>query len=318
MKVAIVGAGINGLYLSWKLSQMGHDVTVFEKKNKIGKSACSGLFSERIFEFIPQSRGLVQNQINSVLVHLPKKNFKIYFSKKFFVLSHFQLDNVVAKLAEGAGAKIILENAVNDIPQGFDRVIGCDGSNSIIRKKLGLREPAFRLGIRGFIPQEDHSDFVEGWPVTPHHFFRKDGGGFIWKIPRGEETEYGIITGPQRAKLLFDDFLRKNDLQLNKLESATVPQDFLVPRNPKITLCGDAIGLTKPWSGGGVIWGLIGASILLKNFPDFLKYQKELKRFFLPKISFSRIATKMAYSIGFNFPWIIPQNVKIEGDFLIQ
>ena len=55
MKVAIVGAGINGLYLAWKLSGMGHEVSVFEKRNKIGKEVCSGLFSERILDFFPQS-----------------------------------------------------------------------------------------------------------------------------------------------------------------------------------------------------------------------------------------------------------------------
>lgn len=96
-----------------------------------------------------------------------------------------------------------------------------------------------------------------------------------------------------------------------------VPQGFLIPSNPKITLCGDAVGLTKPWSGGGVVWGLIAAEILLKNFPDFLKYKKEMKKFFLPKILFSKIATRLVYFLGFNFSWILPKNVKIESDFLI-
>jgi len=96
-----------------------------------------------------------------------------------------------------------------------------------------------------------------------------------------------------------------------------IPQGLMIPESEKITLCGDAAGLTKPWSGGGVIWGLTSAEILLKNFPDFLKYQKEMKKTFLPKIIFSKIATKIVYLLGFNFPWILPKNVKIESDFLI-
>ena len=77
------------------------------------------------------------------------------------------------------------------------------------------------------------------------------------------------------------------------------------------------MGLTKPWSGGGVIWSLFAANILLKNFPDFIKYQKEVKKFFLPKIILSKIAKKLVYFFGFKIPWLLPKNFKIEGDFLI-
>jgi len=295
--------------LAWKLSQKGYNVTVFEKKEKIGKQACSGLFSERILEFIPESKKLIQNQIDSVLIHFPRRTIRIKFSKRFLVMSHFELDNLVAGLAAASGAKIILNHSVNSLPEGFGRVIGCDGPNSVIRKSLGLGNPAFRLAIQGFIPvKEDNSDFVETWPVK---------NGFIWKIPRGKETEYGAIGNSREVKIIFEDFLKKNNLQLDRMASAVVPQGLLISPDSSIALCGDAAGLAKPWSGGGVIWGLISSEILLKNFPDFLKYQKELKRFFLPKIILSGIATKMAYFLGLNLPWFLPKNVRIEGDFLL-
>jgi len=56
MKVAIVGASVSGLYLAWKLSEKKNEVFVFERKEKVGGKVCSGLFSERIFEFIPESK----------------------------------------------------------------------------------------------------------------------------------------------------------------------------------------------------------------------------------------------------------------------
>ena len=330
MKIAIVGAGINGLYLAWKLSKAGHDVTVFERKEKIGKEACSGLFSERILGFIPQSRKLVQNEINFVLVNFPKRTLKIKFRKKFFVMSHAELDRLVSKLAEEAGAKIILGKAVDSWPQGFDRIIGCDGYNSFVRRELeakktqGLKKLTFRATIQGFLNKKDQSSFVETWPVA---------SGFIWKIPRGKEIEYGIIAKPSLAKGLgdedksssspltiarvFEEFLNKNNLKLQRIQGSVVPQGFSLPKNNVITLCGDAAGLTKPWSGGGVIWGLISDEILLKNFPDFIEYRNAVKKFFLPRIILSQVATKMVYLFGFHLPWFLPKNLKIESDFLI-
>jgi len=308
MKVVIIGAGISGLYLAWKLAEKGARVTIFEKKEKIGKEVCSGLFSERILKFIPESKKLIQNEIEYCLIHFPKRTLRIKFSTKFFVLNHYELDRLVASLAKKSGAKIILSHPVHSAPEGFDRVIGCDGAMSQIRKNLGLEDPKFYLGVQEFIFKEDNSNQVETWPTK---------SGFIWRIPRGKEIEYGIIEKPNQAKKLFNEFLKENNLHLKRINSALIPQGLILPSNQEITLCGDAAGLTKPWSGGGVVWSLIAAEILLKNFPDFLKYKKEMEKFFLPKIIFSKMAKKIVYFLGFNFPWLLPKNFKIEGDFLI-
>ncbi len=315
MKVAIIGGGICGLYLSWKLSKAGYEVTCFEKKKDIGKKDCSGLFSERILKFIPESQALIQNEINETWIHFPKRTVNVKFSKKFLVISHYELDRMVAGLAKSAGAKIILGHAIegfdpirNLISNGASRVIGCDGANSLIRKELKLANPICRAGILGFVPEKNSSSSVETWPTK---------NGFIWKIPRGKEIEYGIIESPEEAKSLLDKFLVEKNIKLSRMEAGLVPQGLAIPRNEKITLCGDAAGLTKPWSGGGVIWGLIAADMLLKNFPDCLEYMKVVKRFFLPRIIMSRVATRIVYFLGFKIPWMLPGSIKIENDFLL-
>jgi len=301
--------------LGWKLSEKGHEVTIFEKKKQIGNEVCSGLFSQRILKFFPQSQKLIENQINFVILHFPKKTAKVRFSKKILLMNHWKLDKLAASLAKKAGAKIVLNCKKKSIPEKFDKIIGCDGANSFVRGKLGLPDPNFRLGIQGFTPlkitgqkKKNSLGFVEVWPIKR---------GFIWKISRGKEIEYGIIEKPKKARKLFEEFLKKNNLHLERKNAALVPQGLIIPSNSKITLCGDSAGLTKPWSGGGVIWSLIAADFLLKNFPDFLKYQKEIKNFFGIKIIFSKMAKKLVYLLGFNLPLVLPKNFKIEGDFLI-
>ena len=146
-KIVIVGAGICGLYLAWKLAEQKHKVTVFERKGTIGKEICSGLFSERILKLIPESKKLIENQIDYCLIHFPKKTLKIIFARKFFVMSHSRLDNLVAGFAQKSGAEIILNSPISSLPTGYDHVIGCDGANSFTRKNLGMPEPDYRLAI---------------------------------------------------------------------------------------------------------------------------------------------------------------------------
>lgn len=310
MKIAIIGAGICGLYLAWKLSERGHEITVFEKKDKIGKEICSGLFSERILDFVPESEGLVQNRINYVLIRFPQKTVKIGFSKGFLVMNHAKLDNLAAVFAKNSGAKILLNKKVDALPGGFERIIGCDGAVSEVRNILKIKSPSFRLAVQGFSQKKDYSDFVETWPTAD---------GFLWKIPKGEETEYGIIENPKNACRIFKEFLAKRDIEADNIRGWLVPRggtDFLVPDNASVTLCGDAAAFVKPWSGGGVVWALMAADILLENFPDFLGYRAAVKKTFYSRIIFSGIAAKIVYFLGFKFPCVLPSGLKIDGDYL--
>jgi len=110
--------------------------------------------------------------------------------------------------------------------------------------------------------------------------------------------------------------MAQKQLKPDRLVSAIIPQGFILPKNEKITLCGDASGITKPWSGGGVVWNLKQADILLKNFPDFLKYKREAESFFNFRIVTGKLAKSAAYTAGFNFGGLIPSKVNLDGDFL--
>ncbi len=309
MKIAVIGAGITGLYLSWKLSLRGYKVTIFEQKRGVGKECCSGLFSHRILDFIPQSKEIIEKEINKTIIHFPKKSIEIIFNKPFFIINHFILDNILLNQVKQFQIEIILGSKVKKIPQGFNRVIGCDGADSIIRKELHLPEPRLYLGIQGFSDGKTNQNYVETWPTH---------SGFIWKIPRTNQTEYGIMEAVPEAKKIFQKFLNKNRISLNNQKAALIPNHIkpIIPKKSNITLCGDAAGVTKPWSGGGVIWSLISADILLRNFPNFVKYRKEMNNFFIPKLIRSNIIKKSVYFFGKRMPYFLPKKYTIESDFL--
>jgi len=312
MKVAIIGGSLLGLYLGWKLAQKNNDVYIFERKEKIGGKVCSGLYSKRILSFIPQTKNLIKNKINRCLIHFPKKTVDVYFKNHFFVFDRNEVDNLLKELAEKEKVKLILNKNITQsdlkiISQEFERVIGCDGSNSITRKFLNLKNPGFYLGIKAIEKKEDYSNFVETFATK---------NGFLWKIPRGKEIEWGIMEKINLARKMFDRFLKERKISVENIESAIIPQGFLISNNDKITLCGDAMGLTKPWSGGGVIWGLFAANLLLKNFPNFKKYHNELKKLFFLNVSLSKFIKKMVYFLGFNLPSLLPKKKMVDGDFL--
>ena len=310
----IIGGGICGLYLARNLAQRGIDTTVFERKKTIGKACCSGLFSDRLFNHLPEAKVLVTNKIRRAIINFPKKRVELMFRQPFYVIEHSQLDLLAAALATRAGANIRtgeplgtvqLQNMAND----QNRVIGADGALSVTRNFLGLPDPEFWLGIQYFEKRRDQSDFVETWATE---------NGFLWRIPRGGDVEWGIMEKPAVARKYFDEFMAQKALKPEKLASAIIPQGLILPKNKNITLCGDASGLTKPWSGGGVIWNLKQADILLKNFPDFLKYKREAEGFFNFRIATGKLAKTAAYIAGFNFGVLMPANVILDGDFLFS
>jgi len=314
MKVAIIGGGICGLYLTKVLSQKGHQIFLFEKKEILGEKVCSCLYSERIFDFFPFAKNFIENEIKFCKILFPKKEILVKFKKRFFVFNRKKIEETLfEEILKQKNVKIFLKKEVKkedlkEMERDFDRIIGTDGANSIVRKYLNQKSTFPFLGILAIFNEFNFSNFAEIFPTEK---------GFLWKIPRGETTEYGILEVGERAKKIFDEFLEKKGLKnFSQIKSAPILlNDFWIPKNEKITLCGESAGMIKPWSGGGVIWGLFGAKILLDSFPNFLLYKKRVENFFKNQILISKIIKKLVYLCGFHFPFFLSNQYFVDGDF---
>jgi flavin-dependent dehydrogenase len=237
------------------------------------------------------------------------------------VMNRKLLDQYVSKLAKESGANILLNNEVKKVyffkdkkPQiladkvyEFDYLIGCDGFNSIVRRSVGIKEPKYKLGIYTYRSKKDKSDFVDVYPSE---------NGFAWVIPRGSSIEYGLLGDLDKAKDKFNKFCKSKKIKPDKIYSHIIPEGLVKAEAGRVALCGDAIGLTKPTSSGGVIWGLTACGILLKDFPNFIKYDEDIKKFFGPKFLFFRIENKVARLLSYNFQCLLPKEMYFDSDML--
>ncbi|MDD5639265.1 MAG: NAD(P)-binding protein [Candidatus Pacebacteria bacterium] len=313
-KIAIIGGGIIGLYIGWKLSQKGESVVIFEKKNESEADfkCCSGLVSERIKDFIPVDDSFIINEIKSCKIKFPKKQVELIFNPNHLALNREKVIRKLIKLNRDVGTTIRFGEEINNTPTGYDKIIFCDGANSFIKKQNGFKND-FRLGAQIIVEEKNDKNFAETFFIN---------SGFCWKIPKREITEYGIITKPKILLSEFDKFLSLygKTKESGKFYSAVIPQpknfnSLFFSENKNIFLCGDALGLVKPWSGGGVIWNLVAADLLIKNIDNSFVYKKAIRNKFAWQIFKGAISNKLVGFLGNKVPIFLPKKIIYDNDF---
>lgn len=310
--VAIIGAGIIGCYLGLRLCEKGFKVTVFEKNNHHWPKPCSGLISERIKDFIPITEDIYLRKIESILVHFPPKDINLKLFPPLLLFDRTRLDNFVFNLAEKSGVKFIFGKEIKLPLRGFFRIIACDGAMSYTRDFLRLPKPELRLGVQFLIKEETQTQEIEIWPKV----FNKKEYGFLWKIPKNNTAEYGGIGPAGLIKSEIESFLKKENIDVinGEWKAHLIPQGIKLPTSQEITILGDAAGMTKPTTGGGVIWGLKATDILVNNFSDFSKYKKEIEKFFRFKELKGNLMVYLARTFGQNFSFFLPKSLTIDAD----
>lgn len=281
----VVGAGPVGSRFARQAARSGADVVVFEQ-GQIGEPlACSGHVSLDLWDYVPESahNELFQNDIYGARFHLDGPGSKAYpFYKDEPVsnaIDRVGLDKTLAAVARDAGAEILEQHSVTEITEHNDRVsvtvkgptetrpvqarmiAGCDGPRSRTRRALNLSEPdEFLHGVLGFDAGPDHEDFVDVHLTVP--------GFFAWRIPRGEAgVEYGLATTPGEAVGdRFDSFVTDYGADIHRRCSGAIP----IGAPTEVTsrrgfLVGDAAGQTKPFTGGGILYGMTAADVAART-----------------------------------------------------
>lgn len=285
--VIIAGAGPVGAHLACLLRGRGLSVLVLEKKNIPGKSACSGLISARIKKLVSVDPSFVEHIVYGAAFH--SKNASLTVEKKkpaAYVINRALFDRHMISLAEKAGAKILLGTPVESYSVEENRIVvnktyrakmlvGADGAGSTVRALSGLKGK--RCSVNGIIsifdePSIDRKvDVFYGKSIAP--------GFFAWRIPRGKAVEYGLASNKNHIAY-FRKFLKRHKRELGKFHSHPIVFGEQETAGERVILAGDAALQVKPFSGGGVIYGLMCAKIAAKAIAGAFKKGDFSKAFF--------------------------------------
>jgi len=282
---AVVGAGPAGSRFARSAAARGFDVVAFEQGTVGEPLACSGHVSTDIRSFVPEGARdrLWQNEIRGARFHTGGPDSDAY---RFFkdgavsaVIDRIELDRTLADAARDAGAAVREGHSVVDLseyrdhvsltvrgPDGVETyrarmVAGCDGPQSRVRDDVDLPDPGELLhGVLGFTDEDDGEDFVDVHLSVPEFF--------AWRIPRGEAgVEYGLAVPPGGdVRQRFDEFTAGYGVETDRRCSGLIPigpPDSVT--SDRAFLIGDAAAQTKPFTGGGILYGMRAADVAARE-----------------------------------------------------
>ena len=282
----VIGAGPSGSRTAWNLAEAGYSTALIEEHEIVGEPCqCAGLITPRTFEYLGYKRP-VQQEMSGARLWGPKDSFLNFQAPetKALVIDRPDLDRSIVNRASDAGADLMtghrylghhrtsdgitakIQSKKGKLEISTRLLIGSDGPASRVARDSGLSSKrevlaAFGADVSGYQGIENHVDLFVGSDMAPRFFG--------WGIPTGpNEGRIGLATVlPDRPKNFFRDFFHKG-APSKLLGGAKIINRVsgLIPfgtRNPSysdnVLLTGDAAGMAKPTSGGGIYSGLISA-----------------------------------------------------------
>ncbi len=284
--VLVAGGGPAGCFAAANMA--GElDVKVLEEHPRIGEPVqCAGLVTPRAVEMASASDAVL-NRIDGAYVHFPGgRVIELQGNEvKAVVVDRGEFDRRCAQLAEKAGAEVLAGRKMDSVARTGDgmlartaggdlecrAVLAADGYRSSVARSLGLG-PARDL-VRGLevdlrLRAEDQRKVrvFLGNDVAP--------GFFAWAIPCGDLTRVGLCVSRDRGTP--QDRLPKlletqgwSQAERVRTYSGAIPLGHIERTYAdRLLVAGDAAGMAKPISGGGLFTGMTAGKLAAETFLD--------------------------------------------------
>ena len=282
--VVIVGAGPIGGRAAELLSESGLSVLMLEEHTEIGRPfQCAGLVTPSAMEVV-EAYDTVLEEVDGALIHGPsgtlvpvgtegvlrtyvvcRKRFDQFVVQKGMEAgAHLWLNStpVEATVADD-GAEIIVKKDGINVNVTCKLIVGADGAHSWTRRYFKMGRPkelmiGFQTEVVGYQGRDRWLEMYSGEAIAP--------GFFAWVIPSGFGTHrIGLWSTADRLngrsiESCYQDLLdhdlwkdRFSDIQEIARYCGPVPSGMIKKTvKQRVMLLGDAAGMAKPTTGGGI------------------------------------------------------------------
>ena len=269
--VVVVGAGPGGSAAARSCAEAGLRTLCIEEHGTIGYPVqCAGLLSIAAFSECRVSSRSILNTVSGARF-IPSEGEPLVIDAgepKAHVVDRGALDLEMAEAAAGAGAEFRLRTSVASLkgsraitkgPRGreeigFSILIAADGVRSSIARMLGLGRAEFFLGgLQAEVRCPADQRFVEIHPHASPEFFG-------WVIPSGKGRARVGLCGEGDLRIRLAHLLGPFGGSVLHLVSGAIPLGVINRTyGSRSLIVGDAAGMVKPTSGGGVYTGVRAA-----------------------------------------------------------
>jgi geranylgeranyl reductase family protein len=291
--VIVVGGGPAGLHCAARLAGEGFAVRLIEEHASFGEPVhCTGVLAREAFETFGVPRASILNELTTVRFHAPS-GFSIEYSPaeiEAVVIDRVAFDQQLAQQASDAGVEFhtarvthvdvdgqgVMVNAGNVTIRGRVCVLAC-GASYALHRRLDLGRPRLVLqSAQAELPAERVG------PVEVHFGSAAAPGGFAWAVPVVRRDRLAVRIGVMcatDARRHFREMLDRVGPRWGaEVGERCVPRHKVLPLGPigrtvrdRLLAVGDAAGLVKPTTGGGIYYSLLSAVLAAETLTAALR-----------------------------------------------